>query len=249
VLGGVGERLLEDAVRRLVETGRKRPPRPARADADGEAGGAVSLDERLEGGEPERRLHCSACVFSEIVLAQSSDELVDLTERLARHLLDRLERGLRALRVLLIEQPCRARLNEDDVDRVAGRVVEVARDAGAFLRSGEAALALGFTLGATKLLLEVGDPCAPLADSVADHPRPTPDEGAEEEGDGRELVLRDTGGTGVEDEEARHDPARQPPRRSRLLGAQGEEVEGDGRAERGTGWVAKAVQRGARRGG
>jgi hypothetical protein len=103
-------------------------------------------------------------------------------------------------------------------------------------------LTLGFTLGATKLLLKLGDLFATLADSVADHPRSAPDEGAEEERDGRELILRDTGGTGVENKEAGHDAARQPPRRSRVLRVQGEEIESDCGPQRGTGRVAETIQ-------
>ena len=56
VPGGVGERLLQDAVRRLVERGRKRPPCSTFADADGDARRAVTRSKRLHGREPGRRL-------------------------------------------------------------------------------------------------------------------------------------------------------------------------------------------------
>ena len=141
----------------------------------------MALGERLEGGEPERRLDPSAGVFAKIVLAEGCDELVDLTERLPRHLLDRLERLARSARGLVPEQPRRPGLDEDHVDRVARRVVQVAGDARALLGRGEPALALGLPLGAEGSLLELRDPLTPQAKAVADHPRPTPDQDAEEE--------------------------------------------------------------------
>ena len=90
--------------------------------------------------------------------------------------------------------------------------------------------------------------CAAVANPVADHPRPSPDERPEEERDGRELASA-----------RRCAPAWTAKRRSRRapsatsgarpLGTQGEEVQSDGRPERGPGRVAEAVQRCARRGG
>jgi hypothetical protein len=202
----------------------------------------VAPGEGVDGGEAEWWLYRCACLSGEVVLTQGSDELVDLAERLAGDFLDRLERGPRAFRVLLREQPRRAGLDEDHVDRVPRRVMEVACDAGALLSGGQAALALGFPLGPEGSLLELGNPRAPLADAVADHPRPTPDEGSVEERDGGELVLGDTDRTGMDHVKAGHDESCQPPRCARPLGAQGEEVEGDGRAERGAGRIAEAVQ-------
>ena len=185
-----------------------------------------------------------------VVVAEGGDELVDLAERLPRDLLDRLQRLAGAIEVvLLLEEPRRPGLDEDHVDRVPGRVVQVARDARALLGGGEAPLALGLALGAEGSLLELGDPGPPLAHAVADHPCPAPDEGAEEERDGRELVFRETGCAGVDRVEPDHDEAGQPPRRARPLGTQGEEEQRHGRTEREAGWVAESVQYGARGGG
>ena len=90
----------------------------------------------------------------------------------------------------VLQQPGGTGLDEDDVDRVAGGVVEVARDAGALLGRGQPALALGVPLGATGALLELGDPRAPLADAVADHPGAAPDDRAEEQRHRREARPR-----------------------------------------------------------
>ena len=135
-------------------------------DADGQAGGALTLGKRLERGKAERWLHVRAARLGGRFLSQRSDERVDLAERLARHLLDRLEGGLRALRVLRAEQPCGAGVDEDDVDRMACRVVEVARDPGALLRRGEAAFLFGVALGSAGTLLELGDSLATQAHAV-----------------------------------------------------------------------------------
>jgi hypothetical protein len=90
---------------------------------DDEARGAVALGKRLESGEAEGRLDNSAAVRGPVVVAQGADELVDLDERLARHLLDRLEGFLRTLGISFAEQPRGAGLDEDDVDRMARGVV------------------------------------------------------------------------------------------------------------------------------
>jgi hypothetical protein len=225
----------------LIETGRERSARSALAHADGESGESVALGEALERGQPKRRLHRSASFRGEIVLAQGSDELVDFAERLACDLFDRREGGLRALRVVRAEQPGRAGMDEDHVDCVASRIVEVARDACALLGGGEAALAFGVPLRLLGALLELGDPLAPQTDAVADNPRATPDESAREERHGGKLILGYADGAGVGDEEEGNNDACQPSRCARLVRVQGKEVEGDGRAERGPGRVTEAV--------
>jgi len=66
-----------------------------------QARGAMSLDERFEGGQTGRRLHLVAVLRVRGVLAQDSHHLVDLADGLAGDLFDRLERCSRALRVPL----------------------------------------------------------------------------------------------------------------------------------------------------
>ena len=56
-------------------------------------------------------------------------------------------------------QPPESGVDEDDVDRVAGGVVQVARDPDALLRGGEAPLALGLALGAQRALLSSASCC------------------------------------------------------------------------------------------
>jgi hypothetical protein len=136
----------------------------------------MALGERLEGSQAKWRLHLHSCLVGASALAQGSHELVDLAERLAGNFFDRLERDLRALRVLLAQQPGGAGLDEDHVDRVPGRVVEVARDARTFLGRGQAPFALGIPLGTAGSLLELCSAHAAQTDSLADNPRPAPQE-------------------------------------------------------------------------
>ena len=154
-----------------------------------------------------------------------------------------------ALEVLLLEQPRRPGLDEDHVDRVAGGVVQVAGDAGALLGRGEAALALGLPLGAKGSLLELGDPRAPQADAVADHPCPAPDEGAEEERDGRELVLRDTGSAGVDRRRGRPrpEPSATSVRASARGSGRGSRARRSGRAGGRVGSRGRSARRSPRR--
>ena len=148
----------------------------------------MAFGERLEGGEPRRRLDLAP--VGGAVLAENADELVDLSQRLAGDFLDRLERGSRSRRILLLQQTCGPGLDEDHVDRVAGGVVEVAGDAGALLRGCQPPLPLGLALGPQRPVHQLGQARAALTDPVADHPRATPDERAGEERHHRKLVLR-----------------------------------------------------------
>ena len=96
VPGRVGQRLLDDPVGGLVDVRSELPASAVDADVDGEPGGAVALGERVECGEARRRLDLAP--VGGAVLAQSADELVDLAQRLAGDLLDRLERDTRPRR-------------------------------------------------------------------------------------------------------------------------------------------------------
>ena len=81
----------------------------------------MALGERLEGGEAGRGSIPPTGLPGEVILAEGSDELVDLAERLPRDLLDCLQRLAGALEVaLLLEQPRGPGLDEDHVDCVSG---------------------------------------------------------------------------------------------------------------------------------
>ena len=141
----------------------------------------VACGQGVERGETGGRLHLAS--LDGAVFPQRANELVDLAHGLAGDLLDRLERDTRPCGVLLLQQAGGAGLDEDHVDRVAGRVVEVAGDAGALLGDREAAFALGVPLRSQRALLQLGDARAALAEPVADHPRAAPNERSGEERD------------------------------------------------------------------
>ena len=247
--GRVRQRLLEDAVRRLVDARSERPPRAGRGELDGEAGRAVALDQGREAGQAERRLDVPAVLRRQVALAKRADELVDLGQGLPRDLLDRLERRPRALRVALAEQPGRACLDEDDVDRVTGRVVQVARDPRPLLGRRQPALALGIPLRPLGAGDELGDPLAPQADAVAEHPGAAPDDDAEEERHGREGIFRVADRADVHHEESRDRRGCHPGARAGSLRRQREQEERGGRAEGRPADIAHTVEYRARGGG
>src|SRR6185312_7238687 len=107
----IRERLAEDPVRRLVDAGREVPALAENLRPDVEPAGARALDERIEGAKTRRRLDPVRAAR----VAEGPHEVVDLDERLAGDLLDRLERGARAGGIALEQKTCGAGLDEDDV--------------------------------------------------------------------------------------------------------------------------------------
>jgi hypothetical protein len=145
-----------------------------------QAVGTVALHERLDVARARERGEVAA---RRRVVAQRVHEPVDLADRRSGDVLDRLDRPLRALAIGLVQQARRAGLDQDHVHGVPGRVVQLARDAGALLGRGKAALARGLPLGALGPLGQLRDPLTPLARHVADDPGAGP--GDRPEGDPR----------------------------------------------------------------
>jgi ABC-type multidrug transport system ATPase subunit len=242
----VRESLLKNSVSGLADAGSEVPTGAGHADRDLETGGAVALRERVERREAERRLHLARRLQRAAVVAQDADELIDVVHRLARDLLDRLEGRSRPLGILLAQEAGGAGLDEDDVDRMAGRVVEVTGDARAFLGGGQAALALCLALRPQSALLELGHALAAHPHAIAEDPRAAPDERSEEERNGGELITGETDGADVGDEETDYSRGGQPRGHARLFGARGQEIERNRRAERRAGRISEPVQRRAR---
>ena len=140
-------------------------------------------------------------------------------------------------------------LDEDDVDRVTGRVVQVARDPRPLLGGREPALALGVPLRPLGAGDELGDPLAPQADAVAEHPGAAPDDDAEEERHGREGIFRVADRADVHHEESRDRRGCHPGARAGSLRRQREEEERGGRAEGRPADIAHTVEHRARGGG
>ena len=247
VAGGVRQSLLEDPVRRPVDCGCEVPATAIELDDDGEPGRAVARGEGLERGETRRGLDRTA--VGGAVLTENADELVDLAQGLAGDFLDRLKRGSRPRRILLLQQACGPGLDEDHVDRVTGRVVKVTGNAHPLFGRCEAALAVGFPLGSQRALHELGQTRAALTNTVADDPGAAPDDRSEEERHDGKLVLADAGGSNVDDEQTDHSGGGQAQPGSRLSRFEGQEKESDGRAEGRPDRVSEPVQNGAGRGG
>ena len=145
-----------------------------------------------------------------------------------------------------LRRPC---LDEDDVDRVTGRVVQVARDPRPLLGGRQPALALGVPLRPLGAGDELGDPLAPQADAVAEHPGAAPDDDAEEERHGREGIFRVADRADVHHEESRDRRGCHPGARAGSLRRQREEEERGGRAEGRPADIAHTVEHRARGGG
>ena len=86
---------------------------------------------------------------------------------------------------------------------MARGVVQVAGDAGAFLRGGEAAFALGFALGAQRALLQLGHAFVPQPCAVADEPRAAPDDDAERHRCGEQVAALEPDRGDVRGQQAR----------------------------------------------
>src|SRR6516225_5759442 len=113
-----------------------------RTNLDRAPGGAVTGRERAQRRESGRRLDRPAISVTSSVLAQPADQLVNLTDRVAGDLLDRRERLLDRGWVALLEQPGSPRLDQNHVDRVRRRIVQVSRYPGALLGCDEPSLAV-----------------------------------------------------------------------------------------------------------
>ncbi len=202
----------------------------------------MARDDRLECFQSKRRFDRAVAAFAAgSVLAQRADELVDLADRLARHLLDRLERRACRSRIALLKQSRGARLNEDDVDRVAGRVVQVASDPRSLLGGGQLPFALTLALRTPRTLLHPSQPLSALSHLVAGDPRASPDDNCEQERRKREASLGDAGGAEMDCEQADDDGCCRADVRARLILRRDEE-ECDRRAERRAERVVQAVQ-------
>jgi hypothetical protein len=237
---GIRERLLEDPVGGLVSRRCERAGRAVDLDGDREPGGAVALGKGVERGETGRRLH----PVGGTVFAQRPDELVDFADRVACDRLDRLERFTRAPRVVLLQKPSGAGLDEDDVDRMACGVVQIAGDAGALLGGRQAALAFGLALGPPRAFHNLREPLSPQSRPVAGEPGGQPDGRAEQQL-GREAIA-DHVRPDQDDEAAGKDD--RPGAWVRLVTVLGCRVEGDRKADRWTEAVSEAVEGRGRRG-
>ena len=101
-------------------------------------------------------------------------------------------------------------MDEDDVDGVARRVVEVTRDTSSLLGGGKAPFALRLALGLSRPLLQVGDALAPQADTISEDPGSAPDQRSEQGWDDRRLVASEAGGADVNEEQGGDDDGGEP---------------------------------------
>jgi hypothetical protein len=93
-----------------------------------------------------------------VVVAQHADETVDVADGVPGDVLDGLDRLAGAGGVALLQQAGRAGLHQDHGDRVAGRVVQLPRDAGALVSGDQVPLAFGVGLEPAGVRLCLGEP-------------------------------------------------------------------------------------------
>ena len=203
VAGGVGERLLEDAVRGLVETGRKRPPRPrvrtlTTRPAERCRSARVSRAarprvarrfRRLFGRSSSRRARTSWSISPSVSRATSSIVSSAACERSGSLLASSLAAPAWT-RITLIAWPA---------ESWRSRAMRVRSSAAARRRSRSASRSA--RRGAPRARRSARAAGGPGRRSPTPHPR----RGRRRGEDGRELVLRDAGGTGVDHVEAGHD--------------------------------------------
>ena len=151
--GGVRQPPLNDAVDSLVHTGIERPRCPAAAKGDLETRLRVMGDKRVQGCQTGGRGRTSV---DGVANPQRMDDAVDVGRGLPRHVLDCLQGGQRALGLLLVTEPGGARPNRDDVDRMAGGIVQVTCDPRTLFGDREAPLLLGFPLRLQSALPQLG---------------------------------------------------------------------------------------------
>jgi hypothetical protein len=147
VPGGVGQGLLQDPVRRLIQCRAERSRDSRRGANNREPGGGVLCDERVERGEPGRGLDAGAGVG----IAQRAHEVVDVVGGSPCQDLDRLQGPERAIRVVLVAQAGRA-AHRDHVDGMACGVVQVTGDPASLFGGGQQAIALRFAFELGDLL-------------------------------------------------------------------------------------------------
>ena len=152
------------------------------------------------------------------------------------------ERLARLVGIALGLEPAHAGMDEDHVDRVPCRVVEVAGDATALLGRGQAALALSLALGAQRALLELGDALAPEPGPIAGQPRAAPDGDPEQD-----LRAEDAAGHNMHAEHRGHYAQGQARALARSVAGERQQVDGDGRPDRRPGRVGDGVEQEAAR--
>ena len=129
--------------------------------------------------------------------------------------------------ILFLQQARGPGLDEDDVDRVTGRVVEVTSDSATFLGGRKPALALGFALRTVRALLELSHLLAPQPRAVAGDPHRGPEHDAEQDLAAGKRVFAEAEEREVEGEQAGHEAERERGSKPSLGSREGDEVEGD----------------------
>jgi hypothetical protein len=137
---------------------------PLDREVDVETAGALSLD---QGGDlvdawQRRAVHLP-------VVAEETDDVIDLLDRLASEVLDRRHSLRRALAIALAQHARSPRLHQDGVEGVSGRVMELAGDPGALFGDDDLVLA-------PSVIHLVGDTGAEDPAPVTDQPRAGPDQ-------------------------------------------------------------------------
>ena len=227
VTGRVGQRLLEDPVRGLVDGAGQRPRRAARSSVTARPAAVVG-DKRPQRGEAGRRR------LGGRRLAQACSDLVDLADRLARELLDRLQRlrgrSGRVARSRAAPARTAITLIAWPAESCRSRAIRARSSATASRRSRSASRSARCARSSSSAM------CPAQPGALAREPADGEREPAVEELAGRERGLARA--RGDPDPEQPEDPERRARVHGRLS-RRGQQVQRDRRAERESGTVAE----------
>jgi hypothetical protein len=155
--------------------------------------------------------------------------------------------------VSFVQEPGGAGLHQDDIDRMAGEVVQFPGDAGAFLRGGQPPFPFCLPLDAGGMFLEFADALATYPGVVSDDPRcgahQCPERHAGQYSPDAVAGRRMDGAGNRYEKDSREQRCASPERTGIAAVGDREAVKGDHGAERKVDRVAAGDQRDARRAG
>ena len=170
MLQRVRERLLDDPVRRELDTGIEPPRLPLDRELHGQPRRSHGLDQGTQLVEPRHRRQCGGLGVALVragrggrAAAEDTEHSPHVAQGQSTRRVDRIDR-LACVRRSKLERPTRGTgLDDDDAHVMGHDVMELAGDPFAFVRDRQARLCLPIRLGASRPILDRADVGAPLA--------------------------------------------------------------------------------------